>query len=142
MLLAQQLAIEQKQFERLKHDFKYNLSLLRERDAELEKYDLETATLRAELEERAAVASKAAAEGTLRDRQLAEERKRVASLQADVAEAERKQRELDEALGRKTSEAARLQQELDAENYGAAREKSRLARDRIIGARVAAEIRD
>ena len=81
VLLAQQLAIEQKQFERLKHDFKYNLSLLRERDAELEKYDLETATLRAELEERAAVASKAAAEATLRDRQLAEERKRVASLQ-------------------------------------------------------------
>ena len=35
-LLAQQLQLEQQQFERLKHDFSYNLSLLRERDAELE----------------------------------------------------------------------------------------------------------
>ena len=34
-MLAQQLALEQKQFERLKSDFKYNLGLLRERDAEL-----------------------------------------------------------------------------------------------------------
>ena len=31
-LLAQQLQLEQQQFERLKHDFSYNLSLLRERD--------------------------------------------------------------------------------------------------------------
>lgn len=45
-LLTQQLQLEQQQFERLKQDFAYNLSLLRERDAELERYDLEAAALR------------------------------------------------------------------------------------------------
>ena len=49
-LLAQQLQLEQQQFERLKHDFAYNLSLLRERDAELERYDLEAAGLRGQIE--------------------------------------------------------------------------------------------
>jgi hypothetical protein len=40
-LLAQQLVHTQHQFERLKQDFTYNLQLLRERDAELERNDQE-----------------------------------------------------------------------------------------------------
>ena len=100
LLLAQQLALEQKQFERLKHDFKYNLSLLRERDAELEKYDLETATLRAELDQRAAEASKAQAEAELRDRHLVDARKKVAELTGKASDAERRERELAETLRR------------------------------------------
>ena len=113
LLLAQQLALEQKQFERLKHDFKYNLQLLRERDAELEKYDLETAQLRAELEQKASLTQKAEAESLLRQRELAEERKRTGALLDAATAAERKQRETDEALARKTAEATRLQKELD-----------------------------
>ena len=46
------------QFEQLKTDFRYNLGLLEERDAELEKYDASHALLTATLEDR--------------DRQLAE----------------------------------------------------------------------
>jgi len=45
-LLAQQLVHTQQQFERLKTDFSYNLQLLRERDAELERTDLEVCQLR------------------------------------------------------------------------------------------------
>lgn len=40
-VLAQQLVHTQHQFERLKQDFTYNLQLLRERDAELERNDQE-----------------------------------------------------------------------------------------------------
>ena len=41
----------------LQRDFLYNLSLLRERDAELERYDLEVVVLREELENEADVAN-------------------------------------------------------------------------------------
>lgn len=88
MLLGQQLALEQRQFERLKQDFTYNLSLLRERDAELERYDMETAAMRAELEQRTADAKRAKAEADDRDKLLADEAKHVASLQQRLRESE------------------------------------------------------
>ena len=58
-LLGQQLQLEQQQFERLKHDFSYNLSLLRERDTELERYDMEAAALRGQLDQRDAALQEA-----------------------------------------------------------------------------------
>lgn len=40
------------QFEELKQDFQYNLQLLSDRDAELERYDASTAELTAALEQK------------------------------------------------------------------------------------------
>ena len=48
----------------LQRDFLYNLSLLRERDAELERYDLEVVVLREELEKRDAACHGATGTGT------------------------------------------------------------------------------
>lgn len=52
------------QFEQLKQDFRYNLTLLEDRDAELDKYDSDTSVLVATLSDR--------------DRQIAELKKGLA----------------------------------------------------------------
>jgi hypothetical protein len=112
-MLAQQLTLEQKQFERLKSDFKYNLSLLRERDAELEKYDVEMAAVRSELEQRVATIKATRAELTKSQKQLDEEQHKNALLQEEMAEGETKARAVQDQLSRKAADVARLQDELD-----------------------------
>eukprot|EP00966_Prymnesium_polylepis_P188520 4368292-Prymnesium_polylepis.1 len=89
VLLTQQLQLERRQLERLKHDFTYNLQLLKERDAELEQYDVEVSAMRAELEQRDARArdSKRAADEAAA--KLAGADDRVAALDAATAESER-----------------------------------------------------
>jgi hypothetical protein len=114
MLLAQQLALERKQVERLKADFNYNLDLLRERDAELEKYDCETASLRAELERRAAATSAAVAEAKATGRRVEAERKRAVGLQSELDDAERKTRESSSASEQHAAEMARVRSEAEA----------------------------
>ena len=113
LLLAQQLALESKQFERLKHDFKYNLGLLRERDAELEKYDLETAALRTEVERHKARYSKEKAERELKEAEVVEERAKVAALELQISDAAHEKSKVDEKLAKKAAEVTRLQAELD-----------------------------
>ena len=90
-----------------------NLALLRERDTELETYDRETATLRNQLEERAAALSAAHADGAFKERQLEDERKRAGGLKAKLAESEARARELSDQSARKGADVARLQTELD-----------------------------
>ena len=112
-LLAQQLALEQRQFERLKHDFTYNLSLLRERDAELERYDVESAAMRAELEQRTTAASLARSEVGERDAQLADERRKQMKLREAVQASEKRIRELSDTAERREAEAKRWAAEVE-----------------------------
>lgn len=112
-MLAQQLALEQKQFERLKSDFKYNLGLLRERDAELEKYDVELATLRDELEQRSASNKSTRDELIKTGELLQEERRKTAGLQMEITEVEHRIHATEDQLARKAADATRLQEELD-----------------------------
>ena len=98
----------------LQRDFLYNLSLLRERDAELERYDLEVVVLREELEKRDAACHDMRRAWEEREAQEAADRPRVATLQARLADHEKRQRELREELGRKASELHGAAQELEA----------------------------
>ena len=74
----------------LQRDFLYNLSLLRERDAELERYDLEVVVLREELE------TSEAANGVLR-RLLAEDAALKAEMEGMEASLARARRLTDKA---------------------------------------------
>ena len=100
-------------FERLKHDFKYNLSLLRERDIELEKYDLEIAALRGDLERHISNGKTMQVEASSKEKRIDDERRKVAALRADVAEGEKKALQLEAQLASASSDASRLQGELD-----------------------------
>ncbi len=113
-LLAQQLALEQAQFERLKHDFTYNLSLLRERDAELEKYDVDNAAMRETVEQHASANARLKDEMKEYERRALTEFRRSSELEIQVAEAARLRRGFEEAAERAEAEAHRLSQELDA----------------------------
>ena len=87
--------VERRQLERLKHDFTYNLQLLKERDAELEQYDVNIVALRTELDQRDARAREAkrvAEEASIR---LGIADKRVAALEAASSEAEAQKVETD-----------------------------------------------
>jgi hypothetical protein len=112
-LLTQQLALEQRQFERLKHDFTYNLSLLRERDAELERYDVETAALRSELEVRGQALAAARRELGERDAQLAEEKRKLQARRVEVQTCEKRIRELSDAVERREADAKRIDADLE-----------------------------
>ena len=112
-LLTQQLALEQRQFERLKHDFTYNLSLLRERDAELERYDVETAALRSELEVRGQALAAARRELGERDAQLAEEKRKLQARRVEVQTCEKRIRELSDTVERREADAKRIDADLE-----------------------------
>lgn len=112
-LLAQQLQLERRQLERLKHDFTYNLQLLKERDAELEQYDVEVSALRTELEQRDARARETKRLAEESAAKLTRVDDRVASLEAANTESEAQKADLREQLGRRVAEATRLQEEVD-----------------------------
>ena len=99
-LLVQQLQLESAQFERLKADFNYNLGLLRERDAELEKCDLEIASLRSQVETREAAEhelTRAAEDNMAR---ACADAKRARATQEALAEAEEQARTAEAAAAR------------------------------------------
>ena len=112
-LLGQQLQLEQQQFERLKHDFSYNLSLLRERDTELERYDMEAAALRGQLDQRDAALQEAQRAIEELETQAATAASKASAMLATIAEADKQARDHREREQRRTAELQRVEQELE-----------------------------
>ena len=112
-LLGQQLQLEQQQFERLKHDFSYNLSLLRERDAELECYDMEAAWRRSQLDQRDAGLQDAQRVIDELKSQAATAAARFSTMQATIVEADKQAREHRERKQRRAAELQRTEVELE-----------------------------
>ena len=112
-LLGQQLQLEQQQFERLKHDFSYNLSLLRERDTELERYDMEAAALRGQLDQRDAGLQEAQRGIEELESQAATAASKASAMLAAIAEADKQARDHREREQRRTAELHRVEEELE-----------------------------
>ena len=84
---VEQLQLQQ-QLERLRTDFAYNLSLLRERDAELERLDVESASQRREIEERDAKVAALERELEAREEDSRHQASRAAAAEAANAAAD------------------------------------------------------